>query len=228
VASIWIPGGYITDLFQLSTMDPQFDIAFDQDGMHTITLSAAIDDVWGNTSTGGGTYEVHVAQTLVLDTTVLPGTPFTVGDVFNPGLVVSPAVPASVQVRMSLAPNSDPAAMIVNTVEGVANRYGYFLAHGQGIAVTQPGEYRVDITASYRDELGKLWIGSRTVAGVVAPANPGASSPTAGAVWTANPPLASAGFSVTTPARRSVVIMCPIHSVAATFSGYRSLIQRYR
>ena len=61
-------GGHITNAYQLSTMDPRFEVVFTQDGLHVITVEGTIDDIWGNTWTGGGTYEVHVGQVLALDT----------------------------------------------------------------------------------------------------------------------------------------------------------------
>ena len=163
-----------SDLYQLSTMDPRFEVQFTQDGYHRITLEGSIEDIWGNTWSGGGTYEVYVARLLALDTAVLPGTPFEVGDSFNPGLVVSPALPAQVEVRFRLVPKSDPQRMIEKTVTGRANRFGYFqpsnVTEG-AIPLDQPGEYLVDIVASYRDERGRPWMGSRTWGGVVAPRN---------------------------------------------------------
>ena len=79
-------GGHITDAYQLTTLDPRFDVTFAQDGLHAITVEGTIDDIWGHTWTGGGTYKVHVGRVLALDTAVLPGTHFEVGDGFNPGL----------------------------------------------------------------------------------------------------------------------------------------------
>ena len=163
-------GGHIDDLYELSTMDPRFEVQFSQDGLHVIELAGTIEDIWGNVWNGGGTYEVYVARTLALDTAVLPGTPFEVGDVFQTGLVVSPPVPAELEVRVRLAPNSDPSQMIERTVTGRANRFGYF--HGAGILLDQPGEYRVDIKVSFQDAQGNLWMGSRTWGSVVAPPNP--------------------------------------------------------
>ena len=78
-------GGHLKDIYQLTTLDPRFEVAFTQDGLHVITVEGTIDDIWGNTWTGGGTYEVHVGRVLALDTAVLPGTHFEVGDGFNPG-----------------------------------------------------------------------------------------------------------------------------------------------
>ena len=97
-------GGHIADAYQLTTLDPRFEVTFAQDGLHIITVEGTIDDIWGNTWTGGGTYEVHVGRVLALDTAVLPGTPFEVGDGFNPGLVVSPPLMAEVEVRVQHVP----------------------------------------------------------------------------------------------------------------------------
>jgi len=97
-------GGQDCDIYELSTMDPRFEVQFTQDGRHVITLDGSIQDIWGNTWTGGGTYEVYVARWLSVDTAVLPGTPFEVGNTFTPGVVTSPAVPADISVRFRLAP----------------------------------------------------------------------------------------------------------------------------
>ena len=165
-------GGHITDAYQLSTMNTDLEATFDRDGLHTITLNGTIDDIWGNTWTGGGTYEVWVAQDLSLDTAVLPSTPFEVGDVFSPGVTLTPGVPASVEVRYRLAQGSDASRIVETRVAGTANRFGYFYPSGSGIVLDQTGEYRVDVTASFEDDTGNLWMGSRTWGGVIAPTNP--------------------------------------------------------
>ena len=165
-------GGHIDDVYQLSTMDPRFDVTFAQDGLHIITVEGSIDDIWGNTWTGGGTYEVHVGRVLALDTAVLPGTHFEVGDGFNPGLVVSPPLTAEVEVRLQHVPHSDINQLQERIIRGRTNRFGYFQPAGNSVVFEQPGEYRVDITATGRDAQGQLWMGSRTWGGVVAPVNP--------------------------------------------------------
>src|SRR5262249_45307922 len=121
---------------------------------------------------GGGTYEVFVARGLSADTAVLPGTPFEVGNAFNTGVVVSPPVPADVEVRVRVAPNSDPTRMIERTVRGRANGLGYFHSPEPALIIDQPGEYRADVTVSFTDEQGVLWKGSRTWGGVIAPLSP--------------------------------------------------------
>ena len=165
-------GGHLIDAYQLTTLDPRFDITFTQDGLHTITVEGTIDDIWGNTWTGGGTYEVHVGRVLALDTAVLPGIHFEVGDGFNPGLVVSPPVTAEVEVRLQHIPHSDINQLEERVIRGRTNRFGYFQPAGNSFVFEQPGEYRVDITAQGEDAQGQLWMGSRTWGGVVAPVNP--------------------------------------------------------
>ena len=165
-------GGHISDVYQLTTLDPRFDVVFTQDGPHVITVEGTIDDVWGHTWTGGGTYDVHVGRILALDTAVLPGTHFEVGDGFNPGLMVSPPVTAEVEVRLQHIPHSDVSQLEERVIRGRTNRFGYFQPAGNSVVFEQPGEYRVDITARGRDGQGQLWMGSRTWGGVVAPVDP--------------------------------------------------------
>ena len=165
-------GGHITDAYQLTTLDPRFEVAFAQDGLHVITVEGTIDDIWGHTWTGGGTYEVHVGRVLALDTAVLPGTHFKVGDGFNPGLVVSPPVTADVELRLQHVPHSDISQLEERVIRGRTNRFGYFQPAGNSMIFDQPGEYRVDITARGQDAQGQWWMGSRTWGGVIAPVNP--------------------------------------------------------
>ena len=165
-------GGHITDAYQLTTLDPRFEVEFAQDGLHVITVEGTIDDIWGHTWTGGGTYDAHVGRVLALDTAVLPGTHFEVDDRFNPGLIVSPPMTAEVEMRLQHVPHSDISQLEEYTIRGRTNRFGYFQPAGNSVVFEQPGEYRVDITAQGEDAEGQLWMGSRTWGGVVAPANP--------------------------------------------------------
>ena len=165
-------GGHISDAYQLTTLDPRFEVTFAQDGLHVITVEGMINDIWGNTWTGGGTYDAHVGRVLALDTAVLPGTHFEIGDGFNPGLVVSPPLTAEVEVRLQHLPHSDLSQLQERVIRGRTNRFGYFQPSGNSFVFEQPGEYRVDITATGHDAQGQLWMGSRTWGGVVAPVDP--------------------------------------------------------
>ena len=162
-------GGHLREVYQLTTLDPRFEVTFSQDGLHVITVEGTIDDIWGHTWIGGGTYEVHVGRVLALDTAVLPGTHFEVGDGFNPGLVISPPMTAEVEVRLQHVPHSDTSQLEERVIRGRTNRFGYFQPGGNSVVFEQPGEYRVDITATGRDDQEQLWMGSRTWGGVVAP-----------------------------------------------------------
>ena len=165
-------GGHINDVYQLTTLDPHFEVTFAQDGLHVITVEGTIEDIWGDTWSGGGTYNVHVGRVLALDTAVLPGTHFEVGDRFNPGLVISPPITAKVEIRVQHVPHSDVSRLEERVIRGRTNRFGYFQPTGNSVVFEQPGEYRVDITAEGQDDQGQRWMGARTWGGVVAPVDP--------------------------------------------------------
>ena len=170
--------------YEATTLSPQFEYQFAQYGHHLITMTGTLDDIWGNTYHGGGTYDVYVAELLDMEG-IFPGTPFEVGDSLSPAVVIQPAVPATVTTEFKLYPDSDPAQVITHTVSGCANRFGYFYpsvnwetgklvdwetgnqSTNLPITLTAPGEYVLDVTAQYWDENGVLWMGSSRGAGVV-------------------------------------------------------------
>jgi len=161
---------HMADVYQLTTLDSRFEYRFAQEGRHVVEMEGEVEDIWGGVWRSKGTYEVDVARTFSLDTAVLPGTPFEVGDSPNGGVVVSPPAPAEVEVRIRFAPRSDAGRMIEHRIQGRANRYGYFQPSGNGFVFEEPGEYRMDIRASWSDtKEGLFWSGSRTWGGVVSP-----------------------------------------------------------
>ena len=154
---------HVTDFYQLTTLNPRFHYVFAQYGRHLVAMTGTVKDVWGNVYEGGGTYEVVIAKRLDLETGVVPGTPFEVGDVFSPAVIVQPGVPADVEIRFRLLINSDPKNAVERVVRGRANPYGYFNPGlSAPIVITAPGEYRVDIAASYTDDQGVFWRGAVT------------------------------------------------------------------
>ncbi|HHS96966.1 MAG TPA: hypothetical protein ENK08_03580, partial [Chloroflexi bacterium] len=160
--------GQVSDLYHLTTMDEAFDYRFDQYGLHTISLTGEVEDVFGNVYPIQGTYDVMVAQVLDLDPGQLPSTPYVVDDAFMPGLHIFPPVPADVTIQLTQIPDSDPTQMITTTITGRANRFGYFQPPaGTEIRLQAPGEFRVDITATYVDADGTLWAGTMTWGNVV-------------------------------------------------------------
>ncbi len=171
----------LEDVYSLTTADERFRATFDQYGHHVITTTGVISDLWGNSYTGGGTYDVWIAHPLDIDPGVLPGTPLAVGDAFNPAMQFYPRVPADVYLTLTLYPDSDPAQVITHTISGQANRFGYFSSSDHALrntqhsisntqypmSLTHPGEYRVDVTAIYTDTSGEMYMGAMTWGGVV-------------------------------------------------------------
>ena len=152
-------------VYSLKVATDRFRTIFDRDGHYEITLAGELEDVWGNRYVGGGTYDVWIGTPLVLAPGVLPGTPFDVGDTFNPALQLSPPVPAEVTWTIIQYPDSDPTRATRQTISGRANPFGYFSS--QGMTFDAPGEYRVDVTASYQDKTGALAMGAMTWGGIV-------------------------------------------------------------
>jgi hypothetical protein len=157
------------DVYRLATLNPTIsDYQFTQYGEYSIDLRGEIQDVWGNTYTGGGVYQVVVAEMFDLTAGVLSGTPFEVGDHFFAGLQVSPGVPADVTITARIYP-LDAGPVIEHVISGQANHGGAFV--GENFEFTTPGEYVIDYDARYTDSAGRLWAGSLRSAGVIATPN---------------------------------------------------------
>ena len=159
----------IEDVYSLKAAADRFRVAFGEYGHHVVTMTGVVSDVWGNGYVGGGTYDVWIAHPLDIDAGVLPGTPLAVGDAFNPSLQLHPRVPADVRLTLTHYPGSDLFAAETYTISGRANRYGFFspLATASPITLSSPGEYRVDLTATYIDASGEMRMGSMTWGAVV-------------------------------------------------------------
>lgn len=156
------------DTYRLTTLEPRFnEYSFDRYGEYVITLDAEIGDVWGNTYSGGGEYHVLVAELLDLTPGVLSGAPFSVGDVFNPGLRLAPAFPADVRVTIRVYP-LDGSPVIEQMLTGQADRSGVFLPGEMPLIFQKPGEYVIDYEARYMAADGSLWAASLRSVGVVA------------------------------------------------------------
>lgn len=161
-------GNHPSQYFGLTTLEPQFDVSFEKYGPHTVSMTGTIDDETGESYAAGGTYEILVARRLDIETGVFPNTPFEVGDYFAPTVIVQPGVEADITIEINHYPQSDPAQLVGATIEGTANRFGYFQPPAdQFFQFTQPGEYRVDVQAEYRDSQGGWWAGEETWASVV-------------------------------------------------------------
>ncbi len=156
------------DIYRLTTFNPALlAYQFEQYGLHQIELTGEIEDIWGRSYEGGGTYELLVAEVLDLTPAMLPGTPFEVDDHFNTSLTVSPGIPADVIITTRLYP-LDGSAPLEQVITGTANHFGYFHDDDGNFAFETPGEYIIDYEVRYTDAAGRLWAGSLRSAGVVA------------------------------------------------------------
>ena len=155
-------GGQITEAFRLTTLDPRFEVTFPTEGLYTVRAELSVDDEAGNRWTGEGTFEITVGTPLTIDTTVLPGTAFEVGDELAIAGEILPPRAADIEAVLMLGTQTV-------TVRGRANAFGFFRL--DPITLAEPGEYRFDITATHR-AAGKMAAGSRTWGGVVAPRTP--------------------------------------------------------
>ena len=142
-------------------------------GTYTIKLTGHIEDTFERRFVGGGSYRVHVARPLSFSTSCKPGTSFLVGDGYPAKVNVNPPFPARVVVEVVYFPNSEPGRKRTWVARGEANRFGHFVpSKPPPWRFDEPGEYRSQVTATFRDGRGVLWMGKQTSGGVIAPREP--------------------------------------------------------
>lgn len=156
------------DTYRLTTLQSALiSYDFGAYGDYSVAMSANVEDIYGNSFTGGGTYSVTIAELLDLTPGVLPGTPFEVGDAFYPGVHLLPGYAADVTVTLHLYP-LDGSDVVEQKFSGQANKHGHFApADGAHFRFETPGQYVVDYEARFTDASGKLWAASMRSAGVV-------------------------------------------------------------
>jgi hypothetical protein len=156
------------DVYRLTTLNPSFtNYVFTQYGAYKIELKGNLEDMYGNRYSGGGTYNVLIAEPVHLLPAVLPGTPFEVGNSFNAGLHIAPGVAADVTITARIYP-LDGSAVIEKKIEGKANSAGIFAPAASDFTFDVAGEYVVDYEVRYTDGEKRLWAGSLRSAGVIA------------------------------------------------------------
>jgi Zn-dependent metalloprotease len=140
-------------------------------GRYTVTATGWIEDGFGRTYRGGGTYRFWIAKRMTLATATFQGQPYPVGSTYGRDTQFNPAVPADVTVTASLYPDSSAARVKTLTYAGKATAAGLFGA-AQGMKsfpLDAPGEYHAHLLATYTDGEGHLWVSTMRHAGVVYP-----------------------------------------------------------
>lgn len=140
-------------------------------GRYTVIAKGWIADRWGNQYHGGGSYHFWIAKRMTMGTATFQGMSYPVGTRYGRDIGFSPAVPADVNVKVDLYPSSEPARKKSLSYGGKASAGGTF-GPAQGMKpfiLDAPGEYHGQITATYTDSDGHLWVCSMRHAGVVYP-----------------------------------------------------------
>lgn len=159
-------GGHIGEIPQLLGQGDMFKYEFPLDGDYVVHLAGYIADENGQILDVSGTFDLIVANSLDIETLLLPGTPFEVDDSLPVGLQVYPGVPADVIFAVT---HTGPGNTVTEKkYTGTANADGWWDGEGQSFSFTTAGEYLVEIQALYPDSDERLWAGRMKYGGVIA------------------------------------------------------------
>ena len=100
------------------------------------------------------------------------GTPLVLDESITPVVHVRPPMPAEITVRLRHFPNSAKRTSRSGWCTGGPIASATSRRPIRRCVLTEPGEYVVDVTASGRDEQGRLWMACSRGASVVAPRQP--------------------------------------------------------
>jgi hypothetical protein len=159
-------GGNIGEIPQLLGQADMFEYQFPLDGDYVVHLAGHIADENGQILEVTGTFDLVVANSLDIETLLLPGTPFEVGDSLPVGLQVYPGVPAD--VRFTVTHIGADNAVTKKEYTGTASTGGWWDGDGQSFLFAVAGEYLVEAEARYPDTEERLWAGRMKYGGVVA------------------------------------------------------------
>ncbi|MBT3942600.1 MAG: hypothetical protein HOF43_07805 [Chloroflexi bacterium] len=162
-------GGELREIPQLMGDGDTFAYSFPTDGDYVVTLNGKVSDANGNVHGICGTYDVTVANHLEIETSMLPTTPFEVGNSIAPTVTILPGVPAEIVYTVThVAADKE---VVQQTFSGTANNYGWWDGNGETFTFDRDGEYRVDVDTRYTADDGRIWVGRTRFGGVVATPN---------------------------------------------------------
>ena len=159
-------GGHIVEIPQLLGWGDEFVYEFPLDGDYVLNLSGHVNDINGYIFEITGTYDLTVANSLDIETMLLPGTPFEVGGSLPVGLHVYPQVPADVDFTITQVGADN--VVTLQRYKGVANESGYWDGEGKYFTFENAGEYKIDVEARYTSEDGALWVGRMVYGSAIA------------------------------------------------------------
>ena len=162
-------GGHIVEIPQLLGLGDEFVYEFPLDGDYILKLSGHINDINGYMFEINGTYDLTVANSLDIETMLLPGTPFEAGDSLPVGLHVYPQVPAEVDFTVTHVGADN--VVTLQRYKGVANKSGYWDGEGEYFTFENAGEYKIAVEARYTSEDGALWVGRLVYGSAIATAD---------------------------------------------------------
>ena len=162
-------GGHIGEIPQLLGLQDEFEYEFPLDGDYVVKLSGYVFDSYGHKFEISGTYDLTVANSLDIETELLPGTPFEIGNSLPVGLYIYPQVSADVNFKVTHVGADN--VVTVEEYKGTANEFGYWDGNGEYFTFEKPGEYKVETEARYTDKDGNLWVGRMVYGSVIATEN---------------------------------------------------------
>lgn len=162
-----VGGGNPGGIYQLTTLNDDFSVAFKEYGRHEVSLKGWVEDTAGRRLNFSGDFDLWAAETLDVELASLPGTPFEIGDRLSAAVNVFPGVQAEIEIEFELHP-LDGGEVIRSHTSGTAGPFGYFDGGGESFLMSVSGEYLVTVRARYEDSQKRLWMGTRRWGGGVA------------------------------------------------------------
>lgn len=161
----------------LSTGKDRFIFSFSSYGHHEIEIKGHVFDRNGVELFGGGIYDVYVAQPLEIRTVLKPGMPIRPKESLDLAMRIIPPVPAKISVTDLFNPRSIKNKIEKNEFSLLCDRWGIYTPPKselkkrwttiESIRYIRDGEYRIDMVAEYTNDRGILYMGCKTLAGVV-------------------------------------------------------------
>ena len=159
-------GGAPREIPQLRGDGDTFAYQFPQDGDYVLRVAGYIHDTGGRRYEISGTYDLTVAHVLDIETSLLPTTPFEVGDSIAPTVTTLPGVPADITYNITHV--TADGATSRTAFDGTANSHGWWDGDGEVFTFEHDGEYLIEIEAKYSAPSGDVWAGRVRFGNVVA------------------------------------------------------------